>query len=128
MLLFKRLFNNFVKHFLILNLTKSKLFLTTINWTTLILQIFGKYEVAIIAKFELVDSNNTKFSFKVVVKHTILELCIILDSLPSSPDVIYLQETWTSKENEFLLITLHGSKLVTCFSRTQKCSGGTAFL
>lgn len=55
-------------------------------------------------KFELVDSNNTKFSFKVVVKRTILELCIILDTFPSNPDVLYLQEKWASKENEFYLL------------------------
>lgn len=52
---------------------------------------------------ERVDSYVTKFSVKVAslnirrVKHKFLELCIFLDTLPSNPEVLCLQETWTSK-------------------------------
>lgn len=61
---------------------------------------------------ERVDSNSKTFSLKVSilnilsVEYIFSELCIFLDTLPSNLEVLCLQETWTSKENVFLLATL----------------------
>ncbi|KAG8289460.1 hypothetical protein J6590_103990, partial [Homalodisca vitripennis] len=62
------------------------------------------------------------------VKNKIPELVIYLDSLPRSPDVLCLQETWTDADTEALLHTVPGYRLVSCYSRSEQKAGGTAIL